>query len=219
MLKQLSIVAKALSRIQEKRLFSDDNGTNGETYRCYVWDSEIVKDKKFSKLEKERALAAFAGDAVAVERLEAEIAKLPAPTVNFVFKLVSPIGVVNGTKVFEHKGHIKPLVARGVEEFSMAQNVMEGKYYTMKETGEMATAANGEQTEVIDLTLTGCILDVAEAKYNENGKMWRPERVWATNVSFKSLQVVGRMLYKEKQAIERLRGVVSEAEYAELSQQ
>lgn len=216
MLKSLNIVAKALSRIQEKRLFADDNGTLGQTYRCFVWDNDIVMDKKYAPLEKERAFAAFNGDNDEVERIEKLIEALPKPSINFVFKLLEPIGTVPSTKVFPYKGKNLPLNAKNVEYFYMAQDVLEGKYYEMKETGEKAISRDGTETEVIDLTLTRCILDVAEAKYNLDGKMWRPERVWATNVSLKSLQVVGKMMASEKQAIGRLRGVVSEEEFKKM---
>lgn len=212
-LNTLKAVADALAHIQERKVISHDNGTFGRMFECYFWTHELTKDKTRQELEVAAAKYQLLGKSDQLKEVAHKIQELPLPPVNMVFKLVSPITMLQGTKVISYQGKPYPVKMENVEYIYIPQDIVNGDFTSYVETGSMSSDMAGNDQPIIKLTLDRCILDVKEGARNNKGEVWRLPRAYVTAISFRSMQVAGSMMNTQRNTLNKLYGSVATEEF------
>lgn len=198
-LSSLEAVVNALQKVQTEASIGHSNGTTGREILCHYWDNEPVFDKARAEKETDLAKAILLGHNEDVTRLMAEIAALPAPKINLVFKLLQPMSRINGTKVSIAGGKTYQPVMTNVDLIYVPEDAVELDLVAYEEIGDMAEDKQGNEAEVIKLKIVKGILDVKEGKKNWKGDIVRNSRCYVTPISFRAMQIAGKILYNQEQ--------------------
>lgn len=188
-------VKTALFQVQSESTVS--NGTTNSTYACYLWDHENVYDAERARLDKEYVKALFAGNLDECNRIEALRDALPATKRVLIFKLMEKIPVIRGTKVVMDGKKSKSPVMRDVDTIYIPEDSVKLGLVEYEETDQTMPDASGRQATVINLHIIKGLLDVKEAQYDRNDRMTRESRANLTPISYRSMQIAGKILYTE----------------------
>lgn len=208
-LKNFQPVIDALSQVAKEASVANDNGTANKQYICHYWDNENVYDKNRAALDTKIAIAVLSGQLTEVTKLREDLAKLPQAKVNMVFKLMEPIRRVQGTKIVigEDEKTYSPSMTN-VEYLYIPEDAVEMELLQYEEVkGEMGADRNGEDTNIINLKLVSGMIDVKEALYDKNSKMIRAARCSVTAISYRAMQVAGKIMYNNKEAKRKVYGM------------
>lgn len=203
-IKQLASVKAALSQVASETTVN--NGTNGMKVMCHLWDVEDAFDQKKQDLEKAafKALLESRLDDVVIHHKA--ISELPPAKKTLIFKLLQPIPTIRGTKVVIHEGKSRSPIMTNVDMIYLSEDAASLGLIDVRDTSEKAKDHNGMDVEIVELTLLKGIIDVKEAKYNRQNQLMRAARANITPISYKSMQVVGKLLYAESEAKRKLFG-------------
>ena len=208
-LRNFQPVINALSQVAKEASVANDNGTAGKQYICHYWDNESVYDQKRAELDTQIAIAVLSGKLAEVAELRAKLAVLPSAKVNMVFKLMEPIRRVQGTKVVignDDKTYSPSMV--DVQYLYIPEDAVEMELLQYEEIkGEVAQDKHGNDTAVIELKLVSGMIDVKEALYDRKGKMTRAPRASVTAISYRAMQVAGRIMYNSKESMRKVFGM------------
>lgn len=198
-LKNFTAVQNALANIAQRHSIEHDNGTYGKTLKCYFWDKEEFQSKEYRELLKKITIKKFSGEDYSEDM--ATLETIPAGKTVLIFKLVDPM-MVRGTKVYKVGEKTKNLDIPACEYIYIQSDLLQSGMDLLKyeETGEMEVDRSGNETEVINIHLNKCMLDVKEGKRNYDGSWFRKHRVYITDLSFRTMQVVGSLMNKQKYA-------------------
>lgn len=193
-LKNLAAISEALGKVAEKRVISHDNGTHGQSIECYYWTFEALKTKERHALELERTKAFLSNKLDEMSDVDKKLLELPEEEITMVFRLVNTIPVLRGTNDITEKGKsAQTPVAKDVQFIYIRKNVVEGDFIPFEETGKKAQDMSGNETPVISLMLSKCIVDVSKAEanfVNNEWKEWKKAKAYVTPVSFKSMSIL-----------------------------
>lgn len=194
-------VVDALARVARQASISNDNGTSGQAYECHYYDYEDGYDKAKSDLELAMGKAMFSGKTEEVKRILGEIENLPPVRRTLMFKLLTPIRRLQGSKIEKAGDKTYSPVMTNVDIIHIPEDAVNMGILDYEESTDMVEDRRGEATPVIRIKLTACMLDVKEAMTDAKGNITRAARANVTPLSYRSMQVVGAMMSRDvKQA-------------------
>lgn len=209
-LKQLQVVHDALAKIAKGNVVSDDNGTHGKSYKCHYWDFELVRDEARKELEILQARYALTSQVDKLKEVMEKIKNLPPAKMIMIFKLEKAMEIT-GTKVYEFQGRkLNPKIT--TEYIYIPQDIIDGDFTSFTETAKKAVDKNGDETPIINLKLDSCIIDVVKEEINARNEVWKQARAYVTAVSYRAMQIVGKIMYSEKSNRLRLHGLLDKLE-------
>lgn len=212
-LKNLAVVTEALAKIQTNALINHDNGTFGMKVKCHYYSVDKIKDKKRSDLETEITKKLLLGQDAS--ELKAKLDELPPAKGIMTFKLVEPMSYLKGTKVVTFNGkNISPEV-RNLEYIHIPQDILENDAVIGYEDvdGEVGQDIQGRDVQVIELNLAKCMMDVKEGRRDNYGKFSIAPKVYVTEISFRSMQIAGKMLSYAKMEQYKAWNMMSDEEF------
>lgn len=205
-LSNLPSVVKALSQVVADSTVTDNNGTAGIELLCHYWDYDIIKDENRRKIEAELAKAVLNKDIELANAFETDLKRLPSSEKLMIFRLLEPITHLQGTKVMYDGEKSYSPVMKNVQFLYIAEMSIKMGLLEYEETGEMAADKLGKETPVIKLKLKKGIIDVSAAIYDRNKRMIREARAYVTPVSYRSMQVAGKIIAQEREVKRKLYG-------------
>jgi hypothetical protein len=206
-LSQMEAVIKVLQTVQTEATVGHSNGTTGKELLCHIWDNEPIFDKVRNDKETELAKAILLSNSADVTRLMAEIETLPAPKTVLIFKLLEPIRRLNGTKVSLAGGKTYQPVMEKVEYIYIPEDAIDLDLVAYDEVGDKAMDKHGNEVDVIRLKIMKGLLDVKEGKKNWKGDVVRNSRCYVTAISFRAMQVAGKIMFNNEQDERRVYGM------------
>lgn len=202
-LNQFAQVKQALEQVVAE---SDvNNGTQGVIYTAHFFEQETAYDEQRAKIQNEIARGILMNKIDHIPVLQAQLESLPKPQIIMVWKLVEPIAVLTGTKPMKSGDKELRLVMHNVDKLYIPENALKLDLIEYEETDQMGKDMQGRDAQIVKLRLRKGIIDVAPP-IMRNTKEIRGKRAYVTPISYKALQVVGSMMFKEKQSAERLYG-------------
>lgn len=202
----LDAVATALANIQKSRTMDHDNGTFGKHVLASFYSYETVTPQEKRDLQKELIRWKLLGKKDKVRELQEKIDAIGADSVTMIFKLVTPIDSLTGTKAIPgNDGKVYHPVMKNVEYVYIPQDVYENDSVTYEETKEKTKDSIGNDVPIVDLILCRSIIDVSKEEKN-SVRVWKEARAYVTDVSFRAMQVVGRMMASEQRRVRDLWG-------------
>lgn len=182
-----------------KAIASGATNGNSMQVKCYHFDTQYVKTPEYVALEKQIIQKKFTSKDYSKEF--EQLNSLPKGKALLVFKLLEPM-TIRGTKqmIFEGKT-VKP-EAKNCTEIYIAEDIINndaaGLQYEQTEDTEKDAA--GQDSPVIILDLGKCIIDVVQGKrdWKDQSKWLVAPRAYVTDISFRSMQIVGSMIGKEE---------------------
>lgn len=195
---QFEPIRKALEQVA----LEATEGLKKEEHICYFWDAEKVRDKERRRIEDAMVLASFVGDIEKVKALVEQREHLPAPKLNFTFKLVNPIVRLVGTKKIKLTGgKVATPVMMNVTEIIIPEDAARAELIEIIETEDLGVSKDMKENEVkiVRIIIKHGILDVADKKVSRTGQVFQPQRAMITAVSYGAMQTMSA-------AIRRLEG-------------
>ena len=203
-LSQFETVKAALSQITAEVDVS--NGTSGIKFLAHYWSRETVYDKASAEIKLKIAQLMFANKTEGVKELQDQLLTLPKPKVIMVWKLLQPIPVLNGTKTITDGDKTYKLQMNNVKFLYIPEDAVEFDLLDYEETTEILKDQLGNDAIVVNMHLKRGLIDIAPPKADQFDKELVPKRAMVTPISFKSMQVAGQMLSKERLAKKRRYG-------------
>lgn len=195
LLSNLDSVKKALTSIAQS-----STGNAGQQIKCYHHDTQQVKTADYLGLEKEILKKKFSGQDYSKEY--DMITKIPLKNI-LVYKLLEPMTIKGTKQVIQGDKAISPEI-KNCTEIYIPEDIINNTSAGLmgEETGDMETDASGQEVPVINIDLGRCIIDVAAGKrdFNNTKKWLVAPRAFVTDISFRSMQIVGSLLAREKRA-------------------
>lgn len=206
-------VKKALGQVVAES--DKSNGTNGMTLLCHYWSHEYQYDETRQTLMNEMGKLALLGKPDEIIKVRAQIEALPKPKIIMEFRLLKPIPMIRGTKTVIDGSKTYTISAQDVKSIFIQEDALHSDLGEFEETGETTKDAVGQDTPVIKLLIKKGLLDVAgesldprdRNKPTDQRRIVRQKRVYLTAVSYHTLQVVGRMQYREQNNRDRRYGM------------
>lgn len=200
-LSQFKAVQDALTQVATEMTINHNNGSYGKSYFCHYWNKEDVVDKEKQKKEIELARAILLGSSPAeVLAIKDELAAMPKAKVNLIFKLIEPIKRLKGSKIAYDNNKTYSPVMENVEYFYISEDTLGLDVLEFEELQDSRDDIQGNPTPIINLRLTNAMLDVKEGMldWKDNTKELRAPRAWVTPISFRSMQIVGKIMNEDK---------------------
>jgi len=200
---QFTQVKQALEQVVAE---SDvNNGTQGVIYTAHFYEQEMAYDEQRTKIQNEIARGLLMNKIDNIPMLQAQLGALPKPQVIMVWKLVEPIAILTGTKPMKSGDKELRLVMHNVDKLYIPENAVKLGLIEYEETDQFGKDIQGREAQIVKLRLRKGIIDVAPPVMRSNKEI-RGKRAYVTPISYKALQTVGSMMFKEKQNAERLYG-------------
>ena len=199
-------VQDALVAVATQSSINHDNGTYGKSYYCHYWGKEEVTDKAKAVLEEKIVKAIYGGHLEQVNELKEELNRLPKGKINMIFKLVEPIRRLKGSKISYGENKTYSPVMENVEYIYISEDNLNLNIAGFEETEDKRDDSQGNPATIIKLILTGAMLDVKEGMldWKDESKELRSPRAWVTPISFRAMQIVGKVLGTEKKKLREL---------------
>lgn len=177
---------------QSNSIVTTNNGTSGRTYTGVLENTRYpVYNKEYEDLRLKMIKHQFAGETALAEQAALDMSKIEMDW-EYKFILDHPISMLKGTSSKEIDGQIKHTFMENVGEIWIKES-LEKKGAFILERGE-----NGE----LKLTLSKCILEIKQARFNYKGEMVEPKKAYLTDISAKDfaaiMSIVGRDELKKK---------------------
>lgn len=200
---QFTQVKEALEQVVAE---SDvNNGTQNVIYTAHFLEQEMAYDENRTKIQNEIARSILMNKIDTIPLLQAQLEILPKPQVIMIWKLVEPIPILTGTKSMKSGDKELRLVMHNVDKIYIPENAVKLGLLEYEETNEMGKDNQGRDAQIVKLRLRKGIIDIAPP-IMRNNKEIRPKRAYVTPISYKALQVAGRMLFNERVNTERMYG-------------
>lgn len=203
-LANLPVVVQALSQVVADSTI--DNGTAGRKMIAHFWENEYVYDKDRAELQTKITKAIFSRDLKAVEALQEQIAQLGKPQIIMIWKLLEPITKIKGTKVVYDGEKTYQPVMNNVTTLHISEDCVKLGLLEYEETDQTMVDSHGKEAQVVILHLKKGIIDVKEAIRDRNNKVIREARAAVTPISYKSMQVAGKIIRLEEDNKRKLFG-------------
>lgn len=195
-LSQFERVKKALEQVVSE---SDvTNGTNGLELIAHFWEHEMVSDKNRKDVETSIAKAVINGDLAAISELQKQLSAMPRAKINTVWRLLVPIPRIQGTKTLYDGNKSYQLSMDNVTTLYIPEDAIKLELLDYEETGDMAKDSNGKDTPIIKLIIKKGIIDIAAPITDRKGNVVRAKRAYVTPISYKAMQIAGRVINQEK---------------------
>jgi hypothetical protein len=198
-LSALPALKAALSQIVTE---SDvNNGTAGMEFHAYWYATEFIHNPERDAINRDIARAVLGGDHTKVLSLQEQLTKLARPEIMMEWRLLEPIKSLKGTKQVSIKRGDETkkyeLNMKDVKSIFVSESASKMKLIKWEETEEVREDSQGRESKVLRMILSKGLIDVAApiiiAKKEVRGK-----RAYVTPISYKSLQVAGSMMFKER---------------------
>lgn len=198
-LKEFEPVKQALIRVATEASIAFDNGTYGKELFCQYWNKEEVYDKERNDKEIEIARSILTGKADLVPGLKAELAAMPKPKINMIFRLMEPMKRLVGSKIAHDGGKVYSPIMEDIRDIYIPEDALDMDLVEFEDTEHKAVDEHGNETPVIKLKLVNAMLDVKEGKvdWKDETKEIRAPRVYVTAISYRSMQVAGKIMNNE----------------------
>lgn len=197
-LSQFPVIAQAILQVSKENTMTHGNGTTGNEYFLHYWGSEEQFDAEKEKWITAKATAVLKGDSEGYKLAEAELGRLSKDVkYTLIFKLMEKISTLKGTKAaFDGQNKYQP-VMHDVEFVYIQQDTMDLIDVDLENTGDKAMDNQGNEVDILKLTLKEGILDVKEGKLGYNNQIIRPSRAYIYAVSARSMQIAGSIMAAE----------------------
>lgn len=183
-----------------------NNGTTNVDFLCYYWDNEFMFDQKRQDIQVDMARKQLAGDIEAVKKLQKEFAALDKPKIMMEFRLVKPIPKLLGTKIISDGDKTYKITMENVTSLFIPEDAVKLGLLEYEDTTEIVKDARNNDTPIIKLRLKKGLIDVAAPIQDRFGRQIRPKRAIVTATSYRSMQIAGEMLSRERLAKRRRYG-------------
>lgn len=204
-LSKFTKVIEVLSKVASESTVS--NGTNGMELLCHYWRHEDIADKPRQDLETDIAkLVLQSANIELIKAKQAQLKALEPPKIMMIFKLLDKIPRLEGTKIVYDGEKARHPVMNNVDELYASEDSIKLGLLKYEETGDKATDSMGRETPIIKLKVEKGLIDVKEAIYDRNHKLVRAARASVTAISFKSMQVAGKLLWNENETKRKFLG-------------
>lgn len=210
-LKDFTVITEALQKIATSATPKHDNGTYGKTYQCYFWKMEEMYSKESNDLEVELAKAQLTGDMDRMNDLLQKRKTLPPQKMMVVFRLVKPISVTS-TKVFQYGDKQMHYTDNNVQDIYINQDLITSDLLSFTETAKKQKDMSGLESMVIKLHLKECMLEVSKPEKNRRGEVYKESKCYVTAVSYRAMQIAGKILYQDSNAKLSLYGIMPDKE-------
>ena len=190
-------IVNAIAEVAKQKTVSSGNGTTGNEYLCYLWDTEAMFDMKRSIIERDIArhtLFPQADSVAEIIRLNKEKNALPKPKSVLIMRLLNPISKLKGTKVIPIGGKTYTPEMTNVEYLYIQEDVLSMNLMEYEETPEREMDNQGREQVVIKLVINDGLIDVKEGKKDKQGKITRMPRAYVYPVSARAMQITGKMM-------------------------
>lgn len=200
-------VVDALAQVAKDAVQTHDNGTAGKTYLAHYWGDEQQTDTVRNQLNQDMTRAILK-DPGAVAGIRAKILVLPPPKINMIFKLMEPIAHLVGTKIVKSGNKSFCPLMENVQFIRVPQDALEMDLLEYEEVkNKFEVDSDGEKTPVIKLKLKYGILEVTEKYTNWKGEVTRPSMAFVSAMSYRAMQIAGKILGKEEVDERRVSGM------------
>ena len=219
-------IMDAMSQIAKCAMIEHDNGTHGETFHAWMWDTERTAAPERKEIMAQIMKVMNSGmESEAMEkeikRLEKELEKYPQKTV-FCLKLEKPINALQGTKVLKDgSGKNRILFMPTVTEIYIHQDILLGGFVEIEELKRTKKSIGGAEHPVLKVKLSKSLLEVTEEMYDfkDKTKIYREKRAMVSNISYRTMQALGKMVQSMENMDTRLQGWATQEDfYAYLNQ-
>ena len=207
-------VMEALATIQSNSLIEANNGTVGQVYEGWFWNHTKLVTKEIRQLQAQLMSATF-GNASEEELsgIESKLAILTKDVkVDFVFRLLTPIPLLVGTKTATVGSVTKGLKMENVTDIHLHQNML--KYVSFEKTQKKRQAIGGADQPVYRMKLDSALLEVVEEwrDFNDPNKITKPKTARVSNLSYSTMQAVGGLVRSISNERTRMMGYTDMAE-------
>jgi len=205
-LKNFEPVMKAISKVATEVSVGHDNGTLGREFLCHYYDKEETFDKARQEILQALGRAMIKDEKHLIKTLQDKLVGLPPTKVNLIFKLTEPIKRLIGTKV-QHDGETQyhPIM-NNVKFIYVPEDAIDMEFLSFEETPDKDVDKFGNEAVIIKLKLDKGILDVKEGKLNWKDQEIRESRAYVTPVSFRAMQIAGKIMGEEQNKKRKMYG-------------
>ena len=215
-----NLIANALKNVAEKASISHDNGTYGESYKCYLYDAEAFLTKEQREKDSEIAFAKLLGANIEkLQKLRQERDTLPNEGGNLIFKVVGePLEVKSTYLISTFSGGVRKSANFSVQsdEIKVPIDIANSDLITQTELDEEYKDANGEPVKAIMLHLDKCMLDAFGDEYNKDGTIWRPKHIKVCIISRRAMQIDYKANSYIMNNAKRFKGSLSDAQFKDM---
>lgn len=203
-LMEFDSVKNALSQVVA---MSDvDNGTNGMELLAYPYSKDTVYDKEDAANRVKMAKALLTGDLATAAETQKILEQPRTPKVIMIWRLMTPIKRLSGTKILIDSGKTFTLAMEDVKELHIPEDTIRLGVIQAEESGEMAENIYGQPVPILKLKIAKGLIDVAAPVLDRFDKEIMPKRAFVTAISYRSMQVAGEILSRERFAKKRRYG-------------
>lgn len=208
-LSKFEAVKTALSQVVADA--SVTNGTNGLQFAAHFYKNEYAYDEDRAQLTSDLAKALLNSQLDVSQSIQKKLEALPKPKVIMIWKLLTPIPHLKGTKVvYDGDKAMRPAMTN-VEYLYIPEDSVKLGLLEYEETKDMGKDEMGRDAQILNIHLKKGIVDVKEGMKDRKGKEVRKARAYVTAIAFKSMQIAGKIMWSEKEAKRKLYGFFEES--------
>lgn len=182
------------------------NGTTGMEILCHFWKQDYRYDEKRNSLQVEIVKAMLSSNLELVKLKQEEMDALPRPEIIMEFHLLEPIARIQGTKIISDGSKTMGISMENVSVLYIPENSIKLGLLDYEETQDKAKNAMGQEETIIKLHIKKGLIDVIPPVMDKNQKIVQPAKAYVTPISSRSLQIAGKILYKEREQKRRQYG-------------